>query len=162
VQIALATGARIVKEGPMPCRKKTLWTCLGIVAALLVVRLATSPVVFRVPFFYGEHSEEPRFVLLNPFRSRAPEKAANQALLSIMSGHCKETLASASDMEPERKRGICSLFAKYPLEYWDLRNRTDSADGCRLIYWHDGYPVVDVYVSKAEGRWKFTWINYVT
>ena len=146
----------------MPCRKKTLWTCLGIVAALLVVRLATSPVVFRVPFFYGEHSEEPRFVLLNPFRSRAPEKAANQALLSIMSGHCKETLASASDMEPERKRGICSLFAKYPLEYWDLRNRTDSADGCRLIYWHDGYPVVDVYVSKAEGRWKFTWINYVT
>jgi hypothetical protein len=139
--------------------RKALWSCLGIVAALLVVRLATSPVVFRVPFFYGELSQEPRFVLLNPFRSRAPEKPANQALLAIKSGRCKEALKSASRMQPKGKVDICTHFTERPLKDWDLRNRTDSADGCNLIYWYDGYPLLEVYVRKAEGRWRLAWIQ---
>jgi hypothetical protein len=150
-------AVRIVKEGFMTRRKKTLWICLGIMGALLVVRLATSPVVFRVPFFYGELSREPRFVFLNPFRSRAPEKPANQALLAIKSGRCREALES-TDMQPKDKVDTCTRFAGSPLKDWDLRNRTDSADGCKLIYWHDGYPLLEAYVRKAEGRWKLSWI----
>ena len=139
---------------------KTRSICLGIVAALCVVRLATSPVIFRVPFFTGENSNEPRFVLLNPFRSRAPEKAANQALVSIQAGHCKETLESALDMQPEDKGHMCRMFAQVPLDEWALRNRRDSRDECELIYWHHGYPILTVFVRKIEGTWKFTWINY--
>ena len=142
----------------MTRRRKTLWIWLGIVAALLVVRLATSPVIFRVPFFYGELSQEPRFVFLNPFRSRAPEKPANQALLAIKSGRCEEALESATDMEPKDKVHVCTQFAASPLKDWDLRNRTDSADGCKLIYWYDGSPLLEVYVRRAEGRWKLAWI----
>jgi hypothetical protein len=153
-------GLRIVKDGHMTRRKKTLWICLGAMAALLVVRLATSPVIFRVPLFMGENSDEPRFVLLNPFRNRGPEKAANQALVSIQAGHCKETLESALDMQPEDKVHMCGMFAQIPLDVWELRNRRDSRDECELIYWHHGYPILDVFVRKIEGRWKLTWINY--
>jgi hypothetical protein len=146
----------------MTGRKKTLWTCLGITAALLVVRLATSPVVFRVPFFTAEHSDQPRFVLLNPFRSRAPEEPGNQLVRSIEAGHCKEALASASDMQPEEKAEICA-FVKHWFEYpsphhWQLRNRIDSGDKCTLYYWHDDYPILWVVVRKVDGKWKFSWI----
>jgi hypothetical protein len=109
---------------------KTRWIWLGIVAALLVVRLATSPVIFRVPFFTPEHSDQPRFVLLNPFRSRAPEEAGNRVVRSIGAGHCKEVVQS-SDMEPERKAYICGWLAYWPV-HWDLRNRADSGDESTL------------------------------
>jgi hypothetical protein len=151
LQIALAMGVRIVKYGLMTRRKKTLWIWLGIVAALLVVRLATSPVIFRVPFFTQEHSDQPRFTLLNPFRSRAPEEAGNRAVRSIEAGQCKEAVES-SDMEPKEKAYICGWLADWPV-HWDLRNRTDSGDKSTLYYWNEG-TIMEVWVRKVEGTWK--------
>src|SRR5215831_5612524 len=129
---------------------KKRWIWLGIVAALLVVRLATSPVILRVPFFTQEHSDQPRFVLLNPFRSRAPEEAGNRAVRSIEAGHCKEVVES-SDMEPARKKYTCGWLAdvfERGAVRWDLRNRADSGDRCTLYYWNDG-TILEVWVRKV-------------
>ena len=136
----------------MTPRRKTLWIWLGIVAALLVVRLATSPVIFRAPFFTQEHSDQPRFVLLNPFRSRAPEEAGNRAVRSIEAGRCNEAVES-SDMDPERKAYTCGWFADLLGLHWDLRNRTDSGDKSTLYYWNEG-TIMEVWVRKVEGTWK--------
>src|SRR5215831_14392315 len=116
---------------------KTRWIWLGIVTALLVVRLATSPVIFRVPFFTQENSDQPRFALLNPFRSRAPEEAGNRAVRSIETGHCQEAVES-SEMDPERKAYTCDWPASLLGLHWDLRNRTDSGDESTLYYWYEG------------------------
>src|SRR5215471_11608985 len=116
---------------------KTRWSWLGIVATLLVVRMATSPVIFRVPFFTQEHSDQPRLVLLNPFRSRAPEEPGNRAVRSIEAGHCKEAVAPALVMRPEDKAYICGWLGDRP-RHWDLRNRTNSGDKSTLYYWHEG------------------------
>jgi hypothetical protein len=146
----------------MTRRKKTLWISLGVVAALCVVRLATSPVIFRFPFLTAEHSDQPRYVLLNPFRSRAPEEPGNQAIRSIEAGHCKEALASALDMQPADKAEVCGLwFAQGSHHHWQLRNRTDSGDECDLYYWHNDYPILWVGVRKVDGKWKFTWIHWI-
>jgi len=142
-------------------RTTALWTSLGVIVALFAYHLATSPVVFRVPLFKEEHSGEPRLVALNPFRNRAPEQAANQALLSIKNGQCKEALESASDMDAERRTHICGMFKDLGLRDWQLRNRTDSGDQCELYYWHDGDPSLWIVVRKVEGRWKVTWINVI-
>ena len=139
----------------MTGRKKTLWICLGIVAALLVVRLATSPVIFRVPFFTQEHSDQPRFALLNPFRSRAPEEPGNRAVRSIEAGHCKEAVAPALYMLPEDKEEVCGWYVGEPHHHWDLRNRMDSGDKSTLYYWHEG-TIMEVTVRKVEGTWKLS------
>ena len=131
---------------------KKRWIWLGIVAALLVVRMARSPVIFRVPFFTQEHSDQLRFVLLNPFRSRAPEEAGNRAVRSIEAGHCKEAVESALVMRPEDKAYICGWLADWPV-HWDLRNRTDSGDKSTLYYWNTG-TIMEVWVQKVEGTWK--------
>ena len=144
-----------------PRTTKALWAGLGVMAVVFVYHLATSSVVFRVPLIQDDHSGEPRFVLLNPFRNRGPEKAADQALLSIKNGHCKETVESALDMDPERRTHICGMFKDLGLADWELRNRKDSGNESELYYWHDGYPSLWVYVRKTAGTWKVTWINVI-
>ena len=146
----------------MTRRKKTLWISLGTVAALLVVRLATSPVIFRVPFFTQEHSDQPRFVLLNPFRSRAPEEAGNRAVRSIEAGHCKEAVES-SEMNPARKAYTCGWLADASEKgrvHWDLRNRTDSGDESTLYYWSKG-TIMEVWVRKVDRTWKLSAIYMI-
>jgi hypothetical protein len=141
--------------------RKALWLGFGVAALVLTLYLAVSPVILRIPFFEEEHSREPRVVIFNPFRNRGPEIAANEALLSIKNGRCKETLQSADDMGPERRAHICEMIGDFGLVAWQLRNRTDNRNQCDLYYWHDGYPSLWVMVRKKEGKWKVTWINVI-
>jgi hypothetical protein len=146
---------------PTVLRAKARLVGLGVVVLFFGLYLMTSPVILRIPFLIEEHSREPRFVMLNPFRDRSPENVANDALLSIKNGHCKETLQSAADMEPGRRAHICEVIADFGLADWQLRNRTDSRNECELYYWHEGYPSLWVVVRKTEGKWKFNWINVI-
>jgi hypothetical protein len=120
------------------------------VAALLVGYLSFSPVILRVPFFREPHTGQPEYVLLNPLRRRAPEDTANNILLSLKSGHCKETLQSALDMTDSEKAHMCEMINEFGLADWQLHNRTDTGNTCELYFHHQGDDGVWVTLRKVR------------
>jgi hypothetical protein len=74
----------------------------------------------------------PTFVVFNPFRDREPENTAQQLLNRLKKGECERAISnlfSAADLQI-----ICEKEAKYKLEDWDLRDRTDQDDTVSLHY----------------------------
>lgn len=59
------------------------------------------------------------FQLLNPFRNRSPERAANKFLASLSKGQCSTVLARLGE-DPIRTRSTCESELKYPMRRWQL------------------------------------------
>ena len=69
-----------------------------------------------------------RLVVLNPIRSRAPERLARQLITEIHSPHCGQALAEASAFQGKRET-ICAKQAADPLRTTcNLTDRVDFRD----------------------------------
>jgi hypothetical protein len=82
----------------------------------------------------GDPVQEPVFSVLNPFRDRAPERAANAILEDLkrndyaaaMSRISDPTALNAERLDRERENRLRS---------WRLMNRTDRDATTKLFYW---------------------------
>jgi hypothetical protein len=74
----------------------------------------------------GDSTDWERIVLWNPFRDRAPEKAADQVLLAIQSGQC-ETIAAA--------RQICDRENRFKIVSWKLTGMESSGNSVGYRIW---------------------------
>ena len=59
------------------------------------------------------------FQLLNPFRRRAPERAADSFLKRVSSADCFAFLTQIGE-EPSRTQTVCESEQKYPMKGWRL------------------------------------------
>jgi hypothetical protein len=95
------------------------------------------------------------YAIMNPFRDRSPEKAADQYLRLIKSGGIKsfEKLLGAN------RENIMEGETRYPIASWHIGGRTDTDGYCRLRYWvrrANGYSgEEEVYMDLF---WKGKWI----
>lgn len=67
--------------------------------------------------------------LLNPFRSRAPERAADD-FLTRLDGDCSAVLTNLGE-EAKRKQWVCDSEQKYPMKGWRLE--AIGQDGTRML-----------------------------
>ena|ERR1051326_1739673 len=135
---------------------------IGLIALFAIVSyLAVSPVIFRVPFFKEHNTGEPMLVLFNPFRSRVSERVANDILLSIKNGHCEMALRSALDMTNAERSYVCEMVSDWGLSNWQLRNRTDSSQMCKLYFWHQDSEGLWVVLRKSKNGWQLSYVNVI-
>src|SRR6185369_10902438 len=74
------------------------------------------------------------FVILNPFRDRGPETAAEDIVLSkLKSKDCEHALNTLQDLTEESREYLCLRESWYPLVSWTLIDRRDEGH-TRLIY----------------------------
>jgi len=104
---------------------KLLLALLAVCAlAVILLILASGPVLLEV----GSEIS-----ILNPFRSRTPERTADTFLGAAANGACA----------PEASEALCSFIKKHPLPAaeWRLVNRRDSTKEIRLFYRLEGKQV---------------------
>ena len=102
--------------------------------ALLVWWLASKPVLFHSRFlataedrscsdYTGGRAGVP---ILNPFRSRSPERAADAVLNALSKGACL----------PDWSQATCALVRRHPIiaQSWRVVNRADYPGGVLLAY----------------------------
>jgi len=143
----------------------TLTSTRSRVAVLLVAGLATLIlIVFLLPpvllSFRGSPIRNPRFVVLNPFRDRAPERCAETFLIKMGSGECAEILPTLGG-DSKRKEYVCEREVMYPLIWWSLTYRRDTDQESNLEYRfrRKNYAAEDtlfVWVEKHGDRWQVT------
>jgi hypothetical protein len=115
-------------------RKTTKISVLTVVigaVAVGIVLVGRKPVLFS--FTDPGELRRPSFSLLNPFRNREPEKAAEDVLRDLGRGD----VTSALERVQSEERVSPDLYAKeqeYPLRKWKLANREDNAHEVTLLY----------------------------
>jgi hypothetical protein len=75
------------------------------------------------------------YCVLNPFRSRGPEQAA-EGVLAQLQGSGPEILKPLLTGCPgDPCRHVLEAERRYPIEAWRIGDRRDEADGVWLMYW---------------------------
>jgi len=124
-------------DNKWPYSKLTVFLALGVVGVLVVPlawHFATAPVLFhshilatkedrRCAEYNGHGTGLP---ILNPFRSRCPERVADIFLRAWSSAHCLADWDEAMCKATRNRR--------YPGGTWRLVNRRDSDTAILLIY----------------------------
>lgn len=115
---------------------------LGVATWLFFTR--QNSVVYR----YSDRAsvEYSGFVILNPFRDRGPEVAAEDVLSKLKSKDCDNAL-NLQDLSPESREDICLRESWYPLTSWTLIDRSDEGH-TRLLYRNYRGEMTDVGLSN--------------
>ena|SRR4028119_837126 len=100
-------------------------------------------------------------VILNPFRSREPERQAEVVLQGLKNRNCQQAL-SLPALDSERVTYLCEREQKYLLESWDLMDYQEEGEKIKLIYniyRNDGdgerlSPPAWIGVEKINGEWR--------
>jgi hypothetical protein len=140
-------------------------TTISVLAVVIVAVAVGIVVVGRKPvlFSFTDAGElrRPSFSLLNPFRNREPEEAADDLLRDLGRGDVMAALGrvqSAERVSPE----IYAKEQKYSLRKWKLADRDDGADEVMLLYRASREPSerfdwdVRMRVQKRGDRWAVT------
>lgn len=123
-------------RGKLPYRTLALLLALCALAVLAWL-LASKPVLFRSRLLAtaADRScrdyagDEVRIAVLNPFRSRSPERVANAFLRAVSKAQCS----------PDWNERTCKFVEQHPVpaQSWRLADRYDSDEYVMLIYWLD-------------------------
>ena len=101
-----------------------------------------------------------RFSALNPFRNRAPEKAAIQVLEALQQGRCRSIVAA---------RSYCEAEARYKVKSWRLTGRVPEGNAVAYRFWVErtslngsdtfGDPVY-VWVTRDRATWTVSDVSW--
>lgn len=103
-------------------RRRAIQTVFAIVALGVLVFVAAAFVSRNRPVFAALRNDvrdHQGSQLLNPFRQRAPERAAVSFLTRLLSGDCADALGLVGE-DPARKQSVCESEQKYPMKGWRL------------------------------------------
>ena len=84
----------------------------------------------------GDPVHEPVFAVLNPFRDRAPERAAESVLEDLKRNDYARALSKIDDPNAAKEE-IAAQDREHRLQSWRLTNRSDRGTTTRLFYWAD-------------------------
>jgi hypothetical protein len=108
-------------------------SALGLSCAALAFTARSRPVLVSI-------SPDPSMVrprnycLMNPFRDRSPERAAERYLPALRDGH----LDLVADLvAPNRLADVRANERAWPIRHWRIANRHDTKWGSRISYWVD-------------------------
>lgn len=109
---------------------------LGLFALLAVVSLgilfATKDVRPVIICTSLDHGTRPRqYCVMNPFRNRGPESAAEKVLVELRDGNVNVLQPLLSD---EEKQHILENERKYRIKDWHIGSRS-SGDSIDIVYW---------------------------
>ncbi|HJQ37254.1 MAG TPA: hypothetical protein VKB93_08950 [Thermoanaerobaculia bacterium] len=134
-----------------------------VVPLLLIHLLPFGPAVIAVREPGAIDPADVLFVVRNPFRNRAPERAAARALAAIRDGRCEQTLAF---LDRENLVHVCSREREYRPIDWSLLGRKDLPDGSRVEFRvsREGYGPgtwgsLIVTVVRRQGQYVVTGYN---
>jgi hypothetical protein len=126
--------------------------------------LFTSPVWVNIEL--GPMTGDPHYLVLNPFRDRAPELSASKYLNEIQSPNCRAVVSSLmlSD-EGDTKESICEKQERDPISArCDLMERVDKGPYVYLEYWcpysQAGSPGIEKVwpaMERSSGGWVLKW-----
>ncbi len=146
----------------VPCRGALVVSALCAAAVLLVWRCADGPVLLHTHMFAGAGNPAcgpldevaTGVTILNPFRSRAPERVADRFLRAASNGNCS----------PDLNEAACKYLITHTVRVllnteWQLVYRWDSAERIDLIYRQerprrDPCRVFTVSVKRAGAVWE--------
>ncbi len=129
------------------------------------VYLATAGPVLYSFIEPGVPTHEPTWSLLNPLRSRAPERAAEDLLRALRNGQASVVLPTLVHGDPMGPTVIVESEQKFRLTSWKLRGRSDDPGSVELLYHATrvDYPKdtrrpIRIRVDKPPGdsRWRVT------
>jgi hypothetical protein len=98
----------------------------------LILLIYQPPVLIRVPNPDSVRGR-PLLLVLNPFRNKEPENAAELFFEKLKDGKCLEATAHFA---PEKSDRICRKQIEYPLERWDLIDIERKTNTFELTYNH--------------------------
>jgi hypothetical protein len=125
-------------------RRIALAAIAGVFCLLLVIRAATSPVLFRWKDPGAVDPADGLFVVLSPLRDREPERVASRFLASLRSGECRKDVVNS-----------CESEARYPLTVWKFVDRRDGSPDTSLLY--------KMYRKNYRpGAWGDAWVTLVS
>lgn len=105
--------------------------CLGVLVFVAIgVALRDKPVLASLQNDVRDHHG---FQLLNPFRGRAPERAADSFLTRLSSRDCFAILTQLGE-DPARKQSVCESEQKFPMKGWRLDAIGQDGDRTLLRY----------------------------
>jgi len=124
------------------------------------------------PILYSHKDESalthgPTFIILNPFRDRKPEMAAENILRQIASGDCEKALFDVPIGELG-KTHICSKEIEYKLVDWSLCDRKQNGSIITMRYrtrrnGSSGFPcdgTIEVQESPTKD-WKVISVDFI-
>jgi hypothetical protein len=114
--------------------KLTAWIllALALTGSLTLYLLRTRPVLFAYKEA-GDPRKEPSWSIFNPFRDRAPERAAEELLQGLSRGYLKAAFAATAMSTPDRQHAS-EEEALRPLVKWQLVGRIDDSSQVRLTF----------------------------
>lgn len=136
-----------------------------LVAILLLVLVGLGAMaITRKPMLFsladvGDASGQPVLAVMNPFRDRAPEQAAEAVLSGLQRGDTEHALSLVDGGVPPL---VHASEKQYRLRSWKLVRRTDSPSSVELVYRTsrsaDDRAVMPlfVHVRQANDRWRVT------
>jgi hypothetical protein len=137
---------------------------------LIVLTISVAVVLGTVIYLYfskpviwslsepGDPIGQPFFIVMNAFREKGPEKAAEALLDQLERGQCEEVVLGLKDNE--KYTDICERESINKLDDWKLSNRVDTSENVELFYRVKRKPTDDYTgwmrfkLEKESGGWK--------
>jgi hypothetical protein len=97
------------------------------------------------------------YCIMNPFRDRAPEWAAERGLVQLAAGN---NGVISGLVEPSAREHFLEREHTYPIRIWRIGERRDAPAGCQITYWvrrgNYGYGDEQVFLEtrREAGRWR--------
>jgi len=143
---------------PSGRRKKCLLAGGALLVGVLAWAVSAGPVLVHVEF--GPMQGDPRLMVLNPVRSRAPERYGAEYLRRIQTPSCLEAVA-ALEISPEQKRLACSKQDELPVTArCALVDRSDEKPTVWLLYHcpyadprSDAMANIELRLRPQDGGW---------
>jgi hypothetical protein len=113
--------------------RRVIQILLAILALGVLVFVGIGVALQGKPVFAALHNDvrdHHGSQVLNPFRNRAPERAADSFLTRLSSGGCSAVLTQLGE-DPGRKQSVCESEEKYPMKGWRLE--AIGRDGDRTV-----------------------------
>ena len=138
-------------------KRGLLWVSLASALLVTTLFLARSHPVIAILNFDPSAVRPRRICIMNPFRDRDPEKAAERYLHALAGGK-PEVIRPL--VRGENGDHFVSRELQYRIVSWRVGRRLDGLDNSFIMYWvkrGGGYPYgeeeVHFEVVKSNGRW---------
>jgi len=110
----------------------------GLIGVVVALAAAATLFALRGPVLLSISPDpamlRPRnFCLMNPFRDRSPERAADSFLEQLKAGHVAVLTPAVTG--PSRKAQTIESETRWPITAWRIGRREDSDEAVEIMYW---------------------------
>jgi hypothetical protein len=133
--------------------------------ALFLYMRRDEPTVACVPLDHGTRTRQ--FCIMNPFRDRQAEAAAEQILEELKQGNTKILVPFLADRAEDDREQYLNNESEYRITSWHNGEVETNGEELRIRYWvsRSNYPPgreeVNFVFARTEGRWSLRSYNAI-